>query len=291
MQIIVLLLKLLLKIINVRSQTFEAEIPGQGLVQVTVPVDSIAGETIEIEVPCMDNAQDSHARESAIEISDRDTANRGGTVSFREYGDGLGSPSEEFESLSKSNAMKAGRTRGSLPHTNLPDKTEEIKAKFRRGSSSSDPAQQSPIALPDGGYGNSSPIKLRAGAESLGATKAPDWTKYVKEGNKEKLSVGNSGESWRVYLNDEVKNFQEQNQAKQQGTLVAKNSVSTSKYTFYNFLFLNLGQQFSRLANCYFMVIAVLQLFTKLSPTGRFSTAAPLSLVRVLLSGAYILST
>ncbi|EKX38131.1 hypothetical protein GUITHDRAFT_43842, partial [Guillardia theta CCMP2712] len=55
--------------------------------------------------------------------------------------------------------------------------------------------------------------------------------------------------------------------------------VTTAKYTFYSFLFINLYQQFSRFANIYFLVIAALQLLTPLSPTGRYSTAAPLALV------------
>ena len=184
---------------------------------------------------------------------------------------------EGLESLLRPNKLKPSGTQGSLrkPATNPPEdyrKVDEIKAKFRQGSIGDfPPAELSPSHR---SAGPSSPLKVRAGAESLGATKAPDWTKHIKD----KKSEGQE-EQWRVHLNDDVKNFQEQIHSKQRGFLVCKNSVSTSKYTFYNFLFLNLGQQFSRLANVYFLIIAVLQLFTKLSPTGRFSTAAPLSLV------------
>jgi len=251
------------------GETFEAEIPGQGLVQVTVPVDSVAGETIEIEVPCVDGTQDQRDHDPTVENTERESPTRGGgSVSFRED-DGTGSP-QELESLLRPNKLLSSRTQGSLrkPVSNPAEdsrKIDEVKAKFRQGSISDLPPPESYPSNRTGGL--SSPLKVRAGAESLGATKAPDWTKHLKDKKSE-----NQGDQWRVHLNDDVKNFQEQIQSKQRGFLVYKNTVSTSKYTLYNFLFLNLGQQFSRLANVYFLIIAVLQLFTKLSPTGRFST-------------------
>jgi hypothetical protein len=83
----------------------------------------------------------------------------------------------------------------------------------------------------------------------------------------------------RVHINDIEENIKEQSMAKERGFTYENNSVTTSKYTFYNFIFINLTQQFTRLANVYFLVIALLQLLTPLSPTGRYSTAAPLALV------------
>jgi len=83
----------------------------------------------------------------------------------------------------------------------------------------------------------------------------------------------------RVHINNTEENGKEQSKAKERGFLYDNNSVTTSKYTFYNFIFINLTQQFTRLANVYFLVIALLQLLTPLSPTGRYSTAAPLALV------------
>jgi hypothetical protein len=85
----------------------------------------------------------------------------------------------------------------------------------------------------------------------------------------------------RVHINNTEENFREQLKAKERGFAYDNNSVTTSKYTFYNFIFINLTQQFTRLANVYFLVIALLQLLTPLSPTGRYSTAAPLALVRI----------
>src|SRR5690242_9451799 len=47
------------------------------------------------------------------------------------------------------------------------------------------------------------------------------------------------------------------------------NDITTSKYTFYNFLFKNLYEQFRRIANIYFLFISALQIIPDLSPTGR----------------------
>jgi phospholipid-transporting ATPase len=60
---------------------------------------------------------------------------------------------------------------------------------------------------------------------------------------------------------------------------LAGNAVRTSKYTLYTLLPLNLSEQFSKLANIYFLIISLLQLFTNLSPTSKYTTAGPLLLV------------
>eukprot|EP00210_Caulerpa_lentillifera_P009522 g9080.t2 len=57
------------------------------------------------------------------------------------------------------------------------------------------------------------------------------------------------------------------------------NYVRTSRYTVCNFLFINLFEQFCRVANMYFLLIAVLQLVPGLSPTHWFTTVAPLIFV------------
>jgi magnesium-transporting ATPase (P-type)/class 3 adenylate cyclase len=57
------------------------------------------------------------------------------------------------------------------------------------------------------------------------------------------------------------------------------NAVTTSKYTAYNFVFKNLLEQFRRVANIYFLIISILQVFTDLSPTSRYNTIGPLMLV------------
>ncbi len=52
--------------------------------------------------------------------------------------------------------------------------------------------------------------------------------------------------------------------------------MQTARYAWYSFLFVVLWEQLSRAANLYFLVISLLQVFTNLSPTNRFSTALPL---------------
>jgi len=56
----------------------------------------------------------------------------------------------------------------------------------------------------------------------------------------------------------------------------AKNRIKTSKYTWYNFLPLNLFEQFQRLANFYFLCLLILQLIPVISSLTPFTTALPL---------------
>ncbi|KAK9820083.1 hypothetical protein WJX72_005942 [[Myrmecia] bisecta] len=60
------------------------------------------------------------------------------------------------------------------------------------------------------------------------------------------------------------------------------NRIRTSKYTPLTFLPVNLFQQFARVANLYFLFIAVLQLIPGLSPTSWVTTVAPLVFVLVV---------
>lgn len=59
----------------------------------------------------------------------------------------------------------------------------------------------------------------------------------------------------------------------------SNNVVITAKYTKFNFIFKGLFEQFKRIANIYFLIISLLQIFTPFSPTSQFSTAAPLAAV------------
>lgn len=65
------------------------------------------------------------------------------------------------------------------------------------------------------------------------------------------------------------------------------NAITTSKYTLNPFspwfvVWRNLFEQFHRLANVYFLCIAILQLIPGVSPTGQFTTLIPLLLVMFL---------
>nr|XP_015831762.2 phospholipid-transporting ATPase ID [Nothobranchius furzeri] len=56
----------------------------------------------------------------------------------------------------------------------------------------------------------------------------------------------------------------------------AKNSIKTSKYNVLTFLPLNLFEQFTRLANAYFLFLLILQLIPQISSVPWFTTAVPL---------------
>ena len=57
------------------------------------------------------------------------------------------------------------------------------------------------------------------------------------------------------------------------------NYISTTKYHWYNFLPLALFLQFTRVANVYFLIIAVLQSIPEISPLHPLSAIAPLIIV------------
>ncbi|CAD2113787.1 aminophospholipid-transporting P-ATPase, putative [Plasmodium vinckei] len=60
------------------------------------------------------------------------------------------------------------------------------------------------------------------------------------------------------------------------------NSVITSKYTIFNFIFLNAYEQFHKISNVYFFIIGVLQLVPELTATNRIPTILfPLSIVLI----------
>lgn len=56
------------------------------------------------------------------------------------------------------------------------------------------------------------------------------------------------------------------------------NSITSSRYKIYDFLPKQIIYQFSKIANFYFLFVAVLQSIPEFSPTGRFTTIIPLSI-------------
>lgn len=62
----------------------------------------------------------------------------------------------------------------------------------------------------------------------------------------------------------------------------ASNEIRTAKYTFITFLPINLFEQFTRIANLYFLIIAILQLIPGLAPTSWFTTVCPLVIVLLI---------
>jgi phospholipid-transporting ATPase len=64
-----------------------------------------------------------------------------------------------------------------------------------------------------------------------------------------------------------------------QSTQFITNHISTSKYSILSFLPKFLFEQFRKYANIFFLCIAVLQQIPGVSPTGRYTTAVPLSII------------
>lgn len=54
------------------------------------------------------------------------------------------------------------------------------------------------------------------------------------------------------------------------------NAITSSKYTVFSFLPKQLKAQFSKIANCYFMVVAIMQMVPSWSTTGKFTTLIPI---------------
>ncbi|KAF0683495.1 Aste57867_24447 [Aphanomyces stellatus] len=80
-----------------------------------------------------------------------------------------------------------------------------------------------------------------------------------------------------AYVNDEPKNADLRGRFK-----YTNNWVSTSKYTAWSFVPKTIFEFFRVVANCYFLCISALQLFTPWSPTNQYTTAGPLFIVLVV---------
>lgn len=83
-----------------------------------------------------------------------------------------------------------------------------------------------------------------------------------------------------IHLNDTIKNGQQ--------TFV-KNSITTGKYQVYNFVFKFLKEQFSKYANVFFLFVAIIQQIGDLSPTNKFGTVIPLTIVLLVSAAKEIL--
>ena len=61
------------------------------------------------------------------------------------------------------------------------------------------------------------------------------------------------------------------------GRAYVKNTITSSRYTLYNFIPRQLFAQFSKLANFYFLCVSILQMIPGLSTTGSYTTIVPLA--------------
>lgn len=74
------------------------------------------------------------------------------------------------------------------------------------------------------------------------------------------------------FYSDEVRSYIDE----RSGDGYIPNTITSSKYNIYTFLPKQLKAQFSKLANCYFMVVAIMQLIPSWSTTGHYTTIVPL---------------
>ena len=77
--------------------------------------------------------------------------------------------------------------------------------------------------------------------------------------------------SHEFYINDDERNLQQYKHK--------NNSIDTSKYNFFTFLPKTLLFQFMRLANCYFLIIAIIQSIPQISPLTPTTAIAPITFV------------
>ncbi|CAH6720416.1 probable phospholipid-transporting ATPase Dnf3p [[Candida] jaroonii] len=78
------------------------------------------------------------------------------------------------------------------------------------------------------------------------------------------------------YGNDNVYNSSHQLIDERTDGVYVSNAITSSKYSIYSFLPKQLRAQFSKIANCYFMVVAIMQMIPSWSTTGQYTTIIPL---------------
>ncbi|KAG6619942.1 Phospholipid-transporting ATPase [Phytophthora cinnamomi] len=81
----------------------------------------------------------------------------------------------------------------------------------------------------------------------------------------------------KVHLNND-----EENERLRREGRYTDNYVTTSKYTIVSFIPKMLFEFFRVIANCYFLVISILQVATTWSPTNKYTTAGPLVIVLIV---------
>ncbi|KAJ3108422.1 hypothetical protein HDU97_001129 [Phlyctochytrium planicorne] len=106
---------------------------------------------------------------------------------------------------------------------------------------------------------------------------------HHRNANMEPIVVGprwiNNSPGWKCFLAPylAVLRRMERKKRKSRHPFV-DNTIRTARYTVWSFIPKQLGVQFSKVANVYFLMISILQAIPDLSPTGRFTTIFPLSI-------------
>lgn len=94
---------------------------------------------------------------------------------------------------------------------------------------------------------------------------------FYKYGDDDEGEEGDSGEGARcVHVNDRAANA---------AAGFATNMTSTTKYTWWNFPFKNLYEQFRRVANSYFLLVMIIQLIPGVAPITPLTSILPLLFV------------
>ena len=104
-----------------------------------------------------------------------------------------------------------------------------------------------------------------------------------RRGSSADEEMGQSGSKSGVRNNREFYIGEENNpRVQEQSTNFCTNRIRTTKYTFYSFIPKYFLEQFRKAANCFFLLVSLLQIIPGVSPTGQFTTLAPLSIILFL---------
>ncbi|CAE6467336.1 hypothetical protein ACGC1H_005047 [Rhizoctonia solani] len=192
------------------------------------------------------------------------------------FGDGRGNP---FADKHAAPGNSAGNAYGmSTPNLGL---TANAVPPAGAGASSSTVALGKDGMPPGWAFDDDEPMSQPAASRSVPAPNSSGGLKSAmkKTGGgwkwpwtKEKVLEGERN----VWLNDQARNI---------GEGYPNNYVSTSKYNLATFIPKFLVEQFSKYANLFFLFTAFIQQVPGVSPTNRYTTIAPLSLV--LLASAF----
>lgn len=123
------------------------------------------------------------------------------------------------------------------------------------------------------GKRDNSALELLAG----GAQRVTDWVlrrkreKHTKAGRVIPLGLDRLDPFFRTFAGENAELLDERS-----GRSYCSNLITSSRYTIYSFLPRQLYAQLSRLANTYFLIVAILQMIPGWSTTGTYTTIVPL---------------
>ncbi|KAL6061509.1 Phospholipid-transporting ATPase [Balamuthia mandrillaris] len=109
---------------------------------------------------------------------------------------------------------------------------------------------------------------------------SPDWlVGYLPWASDEELALRAGPGGQKVSRKKQQRTIKVSDRVHNKTFRFANNSISTTKYTPWSFIFKNLWEQFHRLANVWFLIVAVIQLIPGVSPLNPASSIIPLVFV------------